>query len=62
MEMQSQTVRYVVKPYSPNQLPANLIARVSLVKSSKCDALVVPKEAVLGNENQTEFWVMKAPE
>jgi multidrug efflux pump subunit AcrA (membrane-fusion protein) len=59
MEMLSQTVSYVIKPPSPNQLPANLIARVSLIKSSNSNAMVVPKEAVLGNETQTEFWVMK---
>jgi multidrug efflux pump subunit AcrA (membrane-fusion protein) len=59
MEMMSQTVSYVIKPDSPDQLPANLIARVSLIKSSNNNAMVVPKEAVLGNETQTEFWVMK---
>jgi hypothetical protein len=59
MEIQSQTVSYIIRPYSINQLPANLIARVSLIKSSNNNALVVPKEAVLGNETQTEFWVMK---
>jgi multidrug efflux pump subunit AcrA (membrane-fusion protein) len=59
MEMQSQTVSYVIKPTSEYQLPANLIVRVTLIKSSKSNALVVPREAVLGNETQTEFWVMK---
>jgi len=59
MEMQSQTVRYIIKPSEINQLPANLIARVSLIKSSNNNALILPKEAVLGNETQTEFWIMK---
>jgi len=41
MDMQSQTVRYIVKPASAEK------------------AIVLPKQAVLGNETQTEFWVMK---
>ena len=59
MDMQSQTVRYVVKPLSADRLPGNLIASINLVKSTNEKALVIPKEAVLGNETQTEFWVMK---
>ena len=59
MEIQSQTIRYIIKPSLVNQLPSNLIARVSLVRSSNPNATVVPKEAVLSNETQTEFWVMK---
>jgi hypothetical protein len=31
----------------------------SIIKSSKENALVLPKPAVLGNEALTEFWVMK---
>jgi hypothetical protein len=60
MDMLSQTVRYIIKPSSKNKLPANLIARVRLISSSKNNAQVVPKEAVSGNETQDEFWVMKA--
>jgi multidrug efflux pump subunit AcrA (membrane-fusion protein) len=59
MDMQSQTVRYIVKPYSAGHLPGNLIANISLIKSTNEKALVLPKQAVLGNETQTEFWVMK---
>jgi multidrug efflux pump subunit AcrA (membrane-fusion protein) len=59
MDIQSQTVRYVVKPQSAVRLPANLIASINVVKSTSEKALVLPKKAVLGNETQTEFWVMK---
>jgi biotin carboxyl carrier protein len=59
MDMQSQTIRYLIKPVSAGRLPANLIGTVSLVRSSSSDAVVLPKRAVLGNETQTEFWVMK---
>jgi multidrug efflux pump subunit AcrA (membrane-fusion protein) len=59
MDMQSQTVRYVVKPASTDKLPGNLIASIPIVKSSSEKALVLPKPAVLGDETQTKFWVMK---
>jgi len=59
MDMKSQTVSYVVKPLPSEKLPENLIAVVSLVKSSNNNAQVLPKGAVLGSETQTEFWVMK---
>ncbi|MCX6255644.1 MAG: HlyD family efflux transporter periplasmic adaptor subunit [Bacteroidia bacterium] len=59
MDMPSQTFRYVVKPLIADRLPGNLIASINLVKSTNENALVLPKQAVLGNETQTEFWVMK---
>jgi hypothetical protein len=59
MDMQSQTIRYVVKPASTDRLPGNLIASIPIVKSSSEKALVLPKPAVLGDETQTKFWVMK---
>jgi hypothetical protein len=34
------------------------MAKVSLVKETKQNATTLPKEAVLSNEEQTEFWVM----
>jgi len=59
MDMQSQTMRYVIRPFSTDRLPGNLIANVTLVKSSNEKATVLPKPAVLGDETQTLFWVMK---
>jgi hypothetical protein len=59
MDTQAQTVRYVIRPVFTGPLPANLNAVVSIVKSSKAKAAVLPKSAILGNETQTEFWVMK---
>lgn len=59
MDIQSQTIRYVVKPATADRFPGNLIASINLVKSINERALVLPKQAVLGNETQTEFWVMK---
>jgi biotin carboxyl carrier protein len=59
MDMQSQTIRYVVKPVKTDKLPANLIASIKLIKSTNSNALILPKSAVLGDETQTKFWVMK---
>ena len=59
MDPQAQTVRYVIRPVFEGHLPANLNAVVSIVKSSRSKAAVLPKSAVLGNETMTEFWVMK---
>jgi biotin carboxyl carrier protein len=59
MDTQAQTVRYVIRPVFSGRLPANLNAVVSIIKSSRTKAAVLPKSAVLGNEIQTEFWVMK---
>ena len=59
MDIQSQTVRYVVKLLTTDRLPGNLIASINIIKSSNEKALVLPKQAVLSDETQTEFWVMK---
>lgn len=59
MDTQAQTVRYVIRPLYSGHLPANLNAVVRIVKSSRDNATLLPKSAVLGNETQTEFWVMK---
>ena len=59
MDAVSQTQRYLVKALLPEHLPENLIARVKLFKSKPHTALLVPHTAVLSNEEQTEFWVMK---
>jgi biotin carboxyl carrier protein len=59
MDFESQTVRYIVKPVTAERLPENLIARINLIRSSKSKSVVLPKTSVLGNETQTEFWIMK---
>jgi biotin carboxyl carrier protein len=59
MNMESQTIRYVVKPSTIDRISGNLIASIELVKAVSNNAVVVPREAVLGNETQTSFWVMK---
>ncbi len=55
----SQTQRIVIKINSNQQIPEGLIAKVVLVKENKTSAIYLPKDAVLTNETQNEFWVMK---
>lgn len=55
----SQTQGIVIKINSNQQIPEGLIAKVTLVKKSKSTAVSLPKEAVLTDEVQREFWVMK---
>jgi multidrug efflux pump subunit AcrA (membrane-fusion protein) len=55
----SQTQNYVVRVSHSNAIPENLIARVHFIKKSKIDAITLPKAAILTNEVQSEFWIMK---
>lgn len=55
----AQTQRYIVKVNSANAIPEGLIAKVKLVKASHLNAQVLPKSAVLANETEDQFWVMK---
>jgi biotin carboxyl carrier protein len=59
MDIQTQTIKYIVRPSQPQDLPANLIGNIRIIKSTEEKATVLPKGAVLGNETQTEFWIMK---
>jgi len=60
MNSVSQTLSYIVKPAVAGHLPQNLIAAAIINKFTKPDVQVLPRAALLGNETQTEFWVMKA--
>jgi multidrug efflux pump subunit AcrA (membrane-fusion protein) len=55
----AQTQGVVIKINSGRQIPENLVARARIVKASKSNTISLPKSAVLANETQTEFWVMK---
>ena len=55
----SQTQQVVIKINSQQQIPENLIAKVTIVKKSKTNAVLLPKDAVLTDEVQSQFWVMK---
>ncbi len=54
-----QTQRYIIKVKTERLIPENLIAKVYLIKQQIENATLLPKPAVLSNEEQTEFWIMK---
>lgn len=55
----SQTERYILSVNTSKIIPENLVAKVSLVKQAQAQATILPKLAVLSNEEQTEFWIMQ---
>jgi multidrug efflux pump subunit AcrA (membrane-fusion protein) len=55
----SQTQGVVLKLNSNQQIPENLIAKARIIKSQKTNTASLPKSAILSNETQTAFWVMK---
>jgi len=55
----AQTQGVVLKVSTDQQIPENLVAKARIVKSEKSNTQSLPKEAVLANETQTDFWVMK---
>ncbi|MGN7989619.1 efflux RND transporter periplasmic adaptor subunit [Pedobacter sp. 22226] len=55
----AQTQRYIIKTPTGKDIPSGLIAKVRLTKLSHAEAQVLPKSAVLSNETEDEFWVMK---
>lgn len=59
MDAASQTQRIILRVSAPHFLPENLIAKVKVVKSEKNNTVSLPKSALLTDETQSQFWVMK---
>ncbi len=55
----AQTQGVVLKVNTHQQIPENLVAKARIVKAERSNTLSLPKAALLANEIQTEFWVMK---
>jgi len=55
----SQTQSYLIKVPSSNSFPENLVVKVNFVRNQKTAAIYLPKEALVTNETQSEFWIMK---
>ncbi|RBL88911.1 efflux RND transporter periplasmic adaptor subunit [Chitinophaga flava] len=55
----AQTQHYVVRITSRKLIPENLVAKVILIKSRKTGAVLLPRAALLTNESQTDYWIMK---
>ncbi|MGK4567789.1 efflux RND transporter periplasmic adaptor subunit [Flavobacterium sp. 3HN19-14] len=55
----SQTQNVILK-YSGNQMiPENLVVKVRINKASSPKTISLPKAAILSDETETDFWVMK---
>ena len=55
----SQTQSIILKVNPPHPIPENLIAKVKVIKTFKTNSISIPKSAVLTNDTQSDFWVMK---
>jgi multidrug efflux pump subunit AcrA (membrane-fusion protein) len=55
----SQTQSMVIKVNASHAIPENLVAKVRIIKTFKNGAVTLPKSAVLTDETQTDFWIMK---
>lgn len=55
----AQTQRYIIKVPTTKNIPEGLIAKVKLIKLKHLNAQLLPKSAVLANETEDAFWVMK---
>jgi len=58
-ESQNQTQAYIIEPKKPITLAENINIKVQFTAEQIQNAVFVPESAVLGNEEQTRFWVMK---
>ena len=55
-----QTQRYTIRPVGPvPDLPENLAVQVEIDRTAPRLARILPRSAVLTDETQTEFWVMR---
>jgi len=55
----AQTQGVIIRVNTDGTVPENLVAKARIVKTLKQNTQSLPKTAVLANETQTEFWVMK---
>ena len=55
----SQTQAVSIKVNTSHTIPVNLVARVKIIKYDKPAVAVLDKKAVLADQTQQEFWVMK---
>ncbi|WP_316836183.1 efflux RND transporter periplasmic adaptor subunit [Pedobacter nutrimenti] len=55
----AQTQRIMIRVNPSHTIPEGLIAKVRITRTAKSNAQTLPKSAVLANETEDEFWVMK---
>lgn len=55
----SQTQGILIKVNGSASIPQNLVAKVRIVKNARSNVPSLPKDAVLTDESQSQFWIMK---
>jgi len=55
----NQTQQILIKPHTNKRLPENLNLVVEILKTRHNSSCLIPREAIMTNETQTIFWVMK---
>lgn len=55
----SQTQNVILKVIGKCDIPENLILKVRIPKACNLKGISLPKEAVLSNETETAYWIMK---
>ncbi len=55
----SQTQSVVLKMIEKQDIPENLVVKVRIKKRSNSNTISLPKAAVLSDETETDFWIMK---
>lgn len=55
----SQTQSYPIRVNAPHTIPQNLIAKVKILRTSVNNAQTLPRQSVLSDQTQTNYWVMK---
>jgi len=55
----SQTQNVILKTLHTENIPENLIVKVRVNKTTENKTISLPKEAILSDETQTDFWIMK---
>jgi uncharacterized NAD(P)/FAD-binding protein YdhS len=59
VESVSQTQNIVIRVNPDHTIPENLVAKVKIPKIIRDNTISLPRAAVLSDETQTQFWVMK---
>ena len=59
IDVVNQTQSFILKPNSEMNVPANLNLIVKIPLKTLANAVALPKSAVITNETESEFWVMK---
>ena len=59
VDVTSQTQNVVLQIIGKHDIPENLIVKVRITKASNSKSISLPKAAVLSDETETDFWIMK---